>query len=142
MLIENARLKKEIKELKGKRQRDRSRSPVTAAATHQVLNLLCKMDRDPVIQEQRETIVRQQKEIQALRQGEGPIGEVLLAIKQKHSPHLMNDFYLRNLKNVKTPVSQVIQKIERLADAMTGVTNWGFSFWEGRFEGFPFEDRR
>ena len=80
---EVARLKDENEALKAERgQHARSRSPrrntMSAAATHRVLNLVQHFERDAVIDEQRETIAKQQREIKSLRRGDGPIGEVLL----------------------------------------------------------------
>ena len=49
------------------------------ATTRRALDVVCKHNRDGVIEEQRATIARQAHEINRLRNGEGPIGPVILA---------------------------------------------------------------
>ena len=43
------------------------------------LDIVCKRDRDPVIEEQRKTIAKQAQEIEGLKRGEGLVRPVLLA---------------------------------------------------------------
>lgn len=73
-------------ELESRRDRSRSRhrkaefkvEPISAR-TMRALDIVCKRDRDPVIDEQRQTIARQAQEIEALKRGEGLIKPVLTA---------------------------------------------------------------
>ena len=69
-------------------RKDRSRShhrqaafkvePVSAR-TLRALDIVCKRDRDPVIDEQRAIIAKQAQEIERLKRGEGLVKPVLLA---------------------------------------------------------------
>ena len=69
-------------------RRDRSRSrrrkvefkvePISAR-TMMALDIVCKRDRDPVIDEQRATIAKQAQEIERLKRGEGLVKPVLIA---------------------------------------------------------------
>ena len=80
---ENGVLKTEVQE---RRDRSRSRSrrrkvefkvePISAR-TMMALDIVCKRDRDHVIDEQRVTIAEQAKEIEALKRGEGLVKPVL-----------------------------------------------------------------
>ena len=73
-------------ELESRRDRSRSRrrkaefkvEPISAR-TMRALDIVCKRDRDPVIDEQRQTIARQAQEIEGLKRGEGLVRPVLLA---------------------------------------------------------------
>ena len=84
-LLERERdvLKTEVQE-----RRDRSRSrhrkvdfkvePISARTT-MALDIVCKRDRDSVIDEQRATIAKQAQEIERLKRGEGLVKPVLVA---------------------------------------------------------------
>ena len=124
-----ALLEKEIKALKAERgQGARSRSPrrdaVSAATTHRVLKLVQHFERDAVIDEQRETIARQQREIVSLRRGDGPIGEVLLR-NWRQSPGGLMDYTVNMLKAQTTPVNTTLASLRRLSSAMDGICWWG-----------------
>jgi len=96
---------------------------MSAATTHRVLNLVRHFERDNVIDEQRETIARQQREIASLRRGDGPIGEVPLHNwKQSGAP---NAFTVQTLNAQTTPVHVALKSLERLASAMYDISLWG-----------------
>ena len=122
-------LEKENKALKAERgQGARSRSPrrdaVSAATTHRVLKLVQHFERDNVIDEQRETIAKQQREIASLRRGDGPIGEVLLH-NWLTSAGGASDDVMRVLKAQTTPVNTVLTSLRRISSAMDGICWWG-----------------
>ena len=124
-----ALLEKENKALKAERgQGDRSRSPrrddMSAATTHHVLKLVQHFERDNVIDEQRETIARQQQEIVSLRRGDGPIGEVLLH-NWRQVLGAMTDFTVNVLKAQTTPVNTTLESLKRLASAAYDISLWG-----------------
>ena len=74
-------------ELDSRRDRSRSRrrkvdfkvEPISAR-TMMALDIVCKRDRDHVIDEQRVTIAEQAKEIEALKRGEGLVKPILCAV--------------------------------------------------------------
>jgi protein ImuB len=81
-LAKDAKIKT-LEEALGRRERSRSRdrrSAVPLRLTQAALEVVCReFMHDPVVDEQRVVIAKQQQTIEALRRGEGPIGEVLLA---------------------------------------------------------------
>ena len=115
-------------------QRDRSRSPrrvaEPAAKTHRVLNLVQRFERDQVIEEQRATIARQQQEIQDLREGGGPIGEVVLANWRRRFPSILDDEMIGYIKTTVHPVRDVILRICHLSSAIHDYANQGTSFFD------------
>ena len=122
-------LEKENKALKAERgQGDRSRSPrrdaVSAAATHRVMRLVQHFERDAVVDEQRETIAKQQREIESLRRGDGPIGEVLLHIWNQR-PGVMSDYTVSVLNAQTRPVNETLESLRRLASAMETMSLFG-----------------
>ena len=132
LVAENARLRAENERLRTESsQRNRSRSPrreaESAAKTHRVLNLVRHFERDEVLEEQRATIARQQQEIQDLREGGGPIGEVVLA-NWRRFPSVLDDQMTGYMKSKVTPVRDVIQRICHLSQSVYDYTNTGSSF--------------
>ena len=122
-------LEKENKALKAERgQGDRSRSPrrdaVSAATTHRVMRLVQHFERDAVVDEQRETIAKQQREIESLRRGDGPIGEVLLH-NWSQTPGVVSDYTVNVLKAQTTPVNTTLASLRQLSSAMDGICWWG-----------------
>ena len=86
------------------------------------LDIVCKRDRDHVIDEQRATIAKQAKEIEALRSGGGPIGLVLLAVKDRPDfPQILRD----NLMAKTETVVSFIKRTQELAGAVSSELNWG-----------------
>ena len=73
-------------ELESRRDRSRSRrrkvefkvEPISAR-TMMALDIVCKRDRDPVVEEQRKIIAKQAQEIERLKRGEGLVKPVLIA---------------------------------------------------------------
>jgi len=133
LVAENALLRAENERLRAESsQRNRSRSPrreaESAAKTHRVLNLVQRFERDAVIEEQRATIARQQQEIQDLREGGGPIGEVVLANWRRRSPTFLDDQMIGYMKSKVNPVRDVIQRICHLSQSVYDYTNTGWSF--------------
>jgi hypothetical protein len=121
-------LEKENKALKAERgQGDRSRSPrrdaTSAANTHRVLKLVQHFERDNVVDEQRETIARQQREIASLRRGDGPIREVLLH-NWTQSPGTPSEFTVETLKAQTSPVNTTLKSLQRLASAQADLSLW------------------
>ena len=122
-------LEKENKALKAERgQGARSRSPrrdaVSAATTHRVLKLVQHFERDNVIDEQRETIAKQQREIVSLRRGDGPIGEVLMH-NWRQGPGAVADYTVNMLKAQTTPVNTALDSLRRLISASYDISFWG-----------------
>ena len=88
--LANTFLREETRELKADlhsrecRSRSRRRKAAfkvepVSARTMLALDIVCKRDRDHVIDEQRVTIAKQAKEIEALKRGEGLVKPVLCA---------------------------------------------------------------
>ena len=126
---DNASLKEENMGLKAERgQRARSRSPrrdaMSAAATHRVLKMAQHFERDAVVDEQRETIARQQREIESLRRGDGPIGEVLLH-NWGQTPGAMSDYTVNMLMAQTTPVNTTLDALRRTTSAAYDMCLWG-----------------
>ena len=134
---ENAKLREELERL-----RPRSRSPrreVPARLTHAALEITTReFIRDPAIDELKAVILRQREEIQRLRAGEGPIGEVLLATRRKEYPTLVDDFVTEEMAKGTQSVASVLAKLGRLADTSKDLLRWGHSFWETRMHTAPF----
>ena len=137
---ENAKLREELERL-----RPRSRSPrreVPARLTHAALGMAARdFLRDPAIEELKAVILRQQEEIQGLRAGEGPIGEVLLAMRVKDYPTLVTDFVSEEMAKGTQSVAEVLSKLGRLVDTSRDLLAWGHSFWETRLHTAPFSTR-
>ena len=134
---ENAKLREELERL-----RPRSRSPrreVPARLTHAALEIAAReYIRDPAIEDLKAVIFRQREEIQRLRAGEGPIGEVLLAMRMKECPTLVDDFITKEMAKGTQSVAVVISKLTRLVETSHDLLRWGCSFWETRLHTRPF----
>ena len=134
---ENAKLREELERL-----RPRSRSPrrqAPARLTHAALEMVARnYIRDPAIEELKVVILQQREEIQRLRAGEGPIGEVLLAMRRKGFPDSVTDFVSEEMAKGTQSVASVLAKLGRLADTSHDLLRWGHSFWETRMHTAPF----
>ena len=99
---------------------------MSAAATHRVLNLVQHFERDAVIDEQRETIAKQQREIESLRRGDGPIGEVLLFNWITRGDAGVDDLLAtRTLMAQTTPVNTMLEALRRTTSAAYNMCLWG-----------------
>ena len=97
---------------------------MSAATTHRVLKRVQHFERDNVIDERRETIARQQREIASLRRGDGPIGEVLTH-NWGQTPGAMTDYTVNVLMAQTTPVNTTLESLRRLTSAAYDVRLWG-----------------
>ena len=135
---ENAKLREELERL-----RPRSRSPrreVPARLTHAALDMVARnFLRDPAIDELNAVILKQREEIQKLRAGEGPIGEVLLAMRMKEHPTFVDDFVTQEMAKGTQSVAHVLSKLARLTETTNDLLRWGRSFWETRLHTAPFD---
>ena len=119
-------------ELEQRRERSRSRSRrrkfVAApmdATTRRALDVVCKHDRDGVVEEQRATIARQAQEIAALRNGSGPIGPILVA-NWGHSD--LSESLLEKLTGNREPVGAFIKRMHKMASAVEHELLVGFHY--------------
>jgi len=126
LLAENECLRKRLEEVEARNARSRSpqRNAVSADKTRRVLNLVCQLERDAVIDEQRATIAKQQQEIASLRRGDGPIGEVLLHNWRK-SPAFLERFTVDVLNAQTTPVNDILASLQQASDMQSDLLNWG-----------------
>ena len=117
-------------ELESRRDRSRSRhrkaefkvEPISAR-TLRALDIVCKRDRDPVIDEQRKTIAKQAQEIEALKRGEGAIGPVLLAVRDQDGlPEILRDNLLKRTETVKA----FFKRTQSLVSGLTHELNWAY----------------
>ena len=117
---ENAELKAELVQ---RRERSRSRrrkaqfvaAPMDAT-TRRALDVVCKHDRDGVVEEQRATIARQAQEIAALRNGSGPIGPILVANWPQGA--VLSGSLLEKIAGNREPVGAFIKRIQKMASAI------------------------
>jgi len=128
LLAENECLRKRLEEVEARNARSRSprRDAVSADKTRRVLNLVCQLERDAVIDEQRATIAKQQQEIASLRRGDGPIGEVLLH-NWRRTPGTVDGFTVNVLKAQTTPVNDVLESLQRVSHVQSDILNFGGS---------------
>ena len=91
------------------------------------LDIVCKRDRDHVIDEQKKIIAKQAHEIELLRSGGGPIGPVLLAVKDRPDfPEILRDNLLKRTETVKS----FIERTQTMAGAVSSELSWGdHSLW-------------
>ena len=123
---ENAELKAELEQ---RRERSRSRKrkaqfvaePMSAAA-RRALDVVCRHDRDGVIEEQRATIARQAQEIDGLRNGQGPIGPVILAT---WDPLFLSEQQKMDLLRRDEPVVAFFKRISRNLHHLELELHWG-----------------
>ena len=127
LVAENKRLRQRLAEHQGGQTRSRSpkrkppsssSSALSAESTMRALTLVCNFERDPVIQEQKETIVKLQKRIEALSEGAGSVGDVLLAMWKRDCPFVVDADMIARYKKNTTPVIDVFNKIHKHADAI------------------------
>ena len=126
---ENAELKAELEQ---RRERSRSRKrkaqfvaePMSAAA-RRALDVVCRHDRDGVIEEQRATIARQAQEINGLRNGEGQIGPVILAT---WTPTLLSEQQTRGILERDETVVSFFKRINRNLHNLEMELHWGRGF--------------
>ena len=112
-------------------RRDRSRSrrrkvefkvePISAR-TMMALDIVCKRDRDSVIDEQRKIMTKQAQEIELLRSGGGPIGPILLALKDY--PEFSQTLRASLLAKTET-VKTFIKRTEMMAYSIHQELQWG-----------------
>ena len=95
------------------------------------LTLVCNFERDPVIQEQKETIVKLKQRIEALNEGAGSVGDVLLAMWKRDCPFVVDAEMIATYKKNTTPVIDVFRKIHKHADAIKDYCIYGKSI-DGR----------
>ena len=100
---ENAMLRAELATRDRSRSRRRAALPLAtsscaaahveadamSSASRRALDVVCRHDRDGVIEEQRATIARQAKELADLRVGKGPVGPIL-ALAVQDFPSLVD----------------------------------------------------
>ena len=123
---ENAELKAELEQ---RRERSRSRKrkaqfvaePMSATA-RRALDVVCRHDRDGVIEEQRATIARQAQEIDKLRNGQGPIGPVLLA---NWGPLILTESQKMDLLRRDETVVSFFKRINRSLHHLQYEMSWG-----------------
>ena len=118
---ENGVLKTEVQE-----HRDRSRSrrrkvdfkvePISSR-TRMALDLVCKRDRDHVIDEQRATIAKQAKEIESLKRGEGLIKPVLCAAFDADGIHDFNTI-IKQSQTVREHLKYLFSQHDSLSSAL------------------------
>jgi hypothetical protein len=138
ILTENEQLRMRLAELETPRTRSRSprRQAESADKTRRVLNLVCQFERDAVIADQEATIVRQQMEIQNLKEGGGRIGEVLLAIRRKQCPQLVTNFVIEQMGRSTMSVAEWFDTQERLTRETHNMTFWGRSDYTLKYTRF------
>ena len=124
---ENAELKVELVQRRERsRSRSRRRKVVAApmdATTRRALDVVCKHDRDGVIEEQRATIARQAQEIAALRKGSGPIGPILIE-NWGHTD--LSGSLLERLQGKRETVGAFIIRMHRMVSAVENELLVGF----------------
>ncbi len=110
---ENSKLREELERL-----RSRSRSPRVAdsALTHTALCMVSRdmreFIRDPAIEELQSVVLQQKARIAALECGEGPIGKVLLAIRQKKYESVSERHAERMAKETESVASVIFGIVE------------------------------
>lgn len=127
ILAENKQLRMRLAELETPRARSRSprREAETVATTYRALDQVCKFERDDVVQELKETIVKQQMEIQNLKEGQGQIGELLLSIKRKENPAFVDNFVIEHTGKSTMSVAEWVSKMDKLVSATRDMVFWG-----------------
>ena len=138
ILTENEQLRMRLAELETPRTRSRSprRQAESADKTRRVLNLVCDFERDAVIAEQQATIVKQQMEIQNLKEGGGQVGQVLLAIRRTHCPELVTNFMIEHLGKSTMSVAEWLDTQERFARETHYMAFWGRSDYTLKYTRF------
>ena len=134
--LENLFLREGTRELKAdlhsRECRSRSRRRKAAfkvepisARTMMALDIVCKRDRDSVIDEQRAIIAKQAQEIEGLKRGEGAIGPVLLAVRDNDGfPEILRDNLLEKTETVKA----FFKRTQLLASGLSQELNWAHHY--------------
>ena len=140
LLLENECLRRQLASMEENKQlreemaasrlaRVRSRSPrrveEVKELTYGALNVVCKLERDAYVQGLQETIIKQQKEIQDLKDGGGQIGELLLALRKKDSPAMVGDFVRSHLAKSTMTVLEWVRNMERHTNVAHDLAFWG-----------------
>jgi len=98
-----------------------------SAAARRALDVVCRHDRDGVIEEQRATIARQAQEINGLRNGEGQIGPVILATWTPTwgGPTLLSEQQTRDILARDETVVSFFKRMKRSLDNIQYEMAWG-----------------
>ena len=121
------------------RERSRSRSPLRVDPMSEVaraaLDVVCKHDADPRVEEQRATIARLRQELAAkdaeiadLRIGHGSIGPIIVENMKEY----LNDAQRAQILAKTEPVKKFIWRMSRAAHAMDQEMVWGSPDGRGR----------
>ena len=142
-------LTEKLEEVRGeyaalRRECGRSRSPrriaESAATTRRALDALCRYERDAVVDEQRETIARQKKEIESLKRGEGQMWPILLA--RWDALGMTNEFIRERITGKGTSVANYLARLVRLNQQHSDLLSWGTSSYDSDTSGAAFAAAR
>ena len=131
-------LAEELEKLRGehaalRRECGRSRSPrritESASTSRAAWDLVCRTERDEVVHEQRETIIRLRKEIESLTRGEGLVRPILVA-RWESSGALDNTVMTLLNQHDTTTVSTYIKRLGHLNQHISDMLHWGASTWD------------
>ena len=121
-------LKKARQELQDRKDRDRSPRRLSASMSHDQLSVACNAlhqvalwERDSMLLERDAKIREQRKQIEGLRRGDGPIGEVMAHIWGSTAS---KETRARILSQTR-PVNQTLEDMRRLSNGMRESLMWG-----------------
>ena len=122
---ENGKLKAELQQYRERSRSSKRRvefvpAPLSANG-RRALDILCKHDRDPVIEEQRATIDKQAQQIADLTAGKGPIGPVLQSVHGRDSFSDV-EFWGRIAQERTESVADFIKKLHNHATIVSDLT--------------------
>ena len=122
-------LKKARQELQDRKDRDRSPRRLSASMSHDQLSVACNAlhqvalwERDSMLLERDAKIREQRKQIEGLRRGDGPIGEVMA-----HNWPEASAATKAKLLTVTRPVNETFKHLERLFSMDAGLSACGES---------------